>query len=76
MSNLLSNAVKFKEPGGEARLKMTSVKNETLTLSIIDNGIGISTEDLRRIMEPFKQADSSLSRSFEGLAWAFRWRAL
>jgi len=67
MSNLLSNAVKFTGPGGKIRLQMALMENETLMLSIIDNGIGISNEDLPRIMEPFEQADSSLSRSFEGL---------
>jgi signal transduction histidine kinase len=67
VSNLLSNAIKFTDRGGEVRLQMTSVDNDALMLSIIDNGIGISEEDLPRIMEPFEQADSSLSRSFEGL---------
>lgn len=67
MSNLLSNAVKFTEPGGKVRLQMASGENETLMLSIVDSGIGISPEDLPRIMEPFEQADSSLSRGFEGL---------
>ena len=67
MSNLLSNAVKFTEPGGKVRLQMASGENETLMLSIVDSGIGISPEDLPRIMERFEQADSSLSRGFEGL---------
>lgn len=67
LSNLLSNALKFTEPGGEIRLEMTAIENESLALSISDTGTGISEEDLPRIMEPFEQADSSLSRDFEGL---------
>lgn len=65
--NLASNAVKFTERGGVVRLEMVPSDDGGLTLSIADNGIGISAEDLPRIMEPFEQADNSLSRSYEGL---------
>ena len=65
--NLVLNAVKFTEKGGIVRVNMTLTENEGLVLAIADNGIGISAEDLPRIMEPFEQADCSLARSFEGL---------
>jgi len=38
-----------------------------LAIHIADSGIGISEDDLPRIMEPFEQADSSLAQSYEGL---------
>ena len=65
--NLASNAVKFTEKGGIVRLGMTLLEDDGLALTIIDNGIGISAEDLPRIMEPFEQADSRLARNYEGL---------
>ena len=65
--NLVSNAVKFTEKGGIVRIMMTQSENEGLTLSVVDNGIGMSAEDLPRIMEPFEQADSRLARKYEGL---------
>ena len=65
--SLASNAVKFTERGGIVRLKMTLSEIDGLTFSIVDNGIGISAEDLPRIMEPFEQADSRLARNYEGL---------
>ena len=64
---LASNAVKFTERGGIIRVKMTLLENDGLAFSIADNGIGISAEDLPRIMEPFEQADHRLARNYEGL---------
>ncbi len=63
--NLLSNAVKFSHEGGEVRvfLKTTAAQ---VTLSVMDNGIGISPEVIPKLCQPFVQADSSNSRSYEG----------
>ena len=63
--NLISNAVKFSHEGGEVRvfLKTTAAQ---VTLSVIDNGIGISPEAIPKLCQPFVQADSSNSRSYEG----------
>ena len=64
---LVSNAVKFTEEGGIVRISTTTTPSGGLTISIADSGIGISADDLPRIMEPFEQADSSLARNYEGL---------
>jgi signal transduction histidine kinase len=37
-----------------------------MSLAVVDSGIGISEEDLPRVMEPFRQADAALSRKYEG----------
>lgn len=65
--NLASNAVKFTESGGLVRVNMTLSETGGLAFSVADNGIGISAEDLPRVMEPFEQADSRLARKYEGL---------
>jgi two-component system cell cycle sensor histidine kinase PleC len=41
--------------------------NDGVAFTTADDGIGISAEDLPRIMEPFEQADSRLARNYEGL---------
>ena len=65
--NLLSNAVKFTPESGSLGLEVT--KNETdniVFISVWDNGIGISPEDIKKLFQPFVQLDSSLSRQQTG----------
>ena len=63
--NLLSNAIKFTQTGG-VTIELRSDPNDGMVLRVVDTGIGISQADLDRVMEPFVQADSTLSRSAEG----------
>lgn len=62
--NLLGNAVKYTEKG---QIKL-SVKNnkKTFRIAIQDTGIGIKTEDLSRLFQPFQQVDSNLTKKEEG----------
>ena len=63
--NLLSNATKFTEPGGTVALAaedgVTAVR-----MSVTDSGIGIPSERLNDIFEPFVQLDRTLSNPGEG----------
>jgi cell cycle sensor histidine kinase DivJ len=63
--NLLSNAVKFSHEGG---LVTVSLKRQgmNVNLSVTDRGVGMAPESLRRIGEPFFQAQDGLSRRYEG----------
>ena len=40
--------------------------SEFMEIRVTDSGIGISTEGLQRLFEPFSQIDSGLARKFEG----------
>ncbi len=56
-SNLLSNAIKYTPKGGTilvlASLEETGSSVAKLILEVSDSGIGISTEDQKRIFDPF-----------------------
>jgi two-component system phosphate regulon sensor histidine kinase PhoR len=56
--NLLDNAVKYSPEHGEIRL-MARQRDAGIVLSVSDNGIGISKEDLPRIFERFYRADKA-----------------
>ncbi|HNB50818.1 MAG TPA: PAS domain S-box protein [Anaerolineales bacterium] len=65
--NLLSNAVKFTPEGGAIELQITgNPARKTISISVTDTGIGIATENLPRLFQPFVQLDSGLNRQFEG----------
>jgi two-component system phosphate regulon sensor histidine kinase PhoR len=58
--NLLDNAVKYSREHGEIRLTARRRAGE-IVLSVSDNGIGISKEDLPRVFERFYRADKARS---------------
>jgi PAS domain S-box-containing protein len=66
--NLLSNACKFTHQG-EVRLAVSrtrSAGNEWLHLEVQDSGIGIASERLEELFQPFRQADESTTRKYGG----------
>ena len=65
--NLLTNAIKFSMIGGVVNIELVRVRNDRLAILIRDGGIGIRSEDLSRIFEPFVQAEDGMSRRFAGI---------
>jgi signal transduction histidine kinase len=64
--NLVTNAVKFTPAGGHIEVAGQYDAMTGLALTVSDTGIGIAGEDLDRVLEPFVQVDSSLSRQHQG----------
>jgi CheY-like chemotaxis protein/two-component sensor histidine kinase len=64
--NLLANALKFSKPGGEVRLVLRAGNGDAV-LAVSDDGAGIAPALLPGIFEPFRQGDSSRTRSVPGL---------
>ncbi len=63
--NLLDNAVKYSNENGEIRLRAER-RAESIALSVSDDGIGISAEDISRVFERFYRADKARSRELGG----------
>ncbi|KAA0587951.1 PAS domain-containing protein [Azospirillum lipoferum] len=64
--NLLSNAVKFTPRGGRVTVSAVQEEDGRIAVTVRDTGIGIAADALARILEPFQQADSSISGRFGG----------
>ena len=78
--NLLNNAVKFTPNGGKITLQVSYIKVlsnaenthsgampcDTLEISIVDTGIGIAPDQIKRLFQPFVQVESALNRNYDG----------
>jgi signal transduction histidine kinase len=65
MLNLFSNSLKFTNQKGSIRVNIYN-NDESVTITVKDNGIGIPKDKLNIIFERFGQVDSSLNRNQEG----------
>jgi signal transduction histidine kinase/CheY-like chemotaxis protein len=69
LANLCSNAVKFTERGEivvAVALAVRDASSVLLEFSVRDTGVGMDQAHLRRLFEPFTQADASTSRRYGG----------
>ena len=67
--NLTGNALKFTEAGGvtvQVRVIEEDESRIQLRFEVRDTGLGISSEDQKRLFVPFQQVDGSMTRSFGG----------
>jgi signal transduction histidine kinase/CheY-like chemotaxis protein len=64
--NLLANAAKFTPQGGTIAVRLAR-RGDEAELQVRDNGRGISPAFLPHVFERFRQADSSSTRSYNGL---------
>ncbi len=67
--NLVDNAVKFTEKGEiviRTQVVHQTAQQITLQFAVRDTGIGMGAEQIKRLFQPFTQADSSTSRKYGG----------
>ena len=62
MLNLIGNAIKFTPQGGKVSV-MASVQQPTgeMFIDIIDNGIGMTAEEIKKALQPFGKVDTTFS---------------
>jgi len=63
--NLLSNGIKFTEKG-EVRVSCAVVNDSLLEVRIADTGVGIASENIEDVFEPFWQAEQMATRKTGG----------
>jgi len=64
--NLLNNATKFTQEGTITLAAHYDSTQQQLSFSITDTGIGISTDKIEKIFQPFSQVDESSTRIYGG----------
>lgn len=64
ITNLLSNAVKFTSEG---EIAISVILHESqLTIKVADTGIGMTENQLKGVLDPFVQADDTITRKYGG----------
>ncbi len=69
LMNLIGNAIKFTDNGDVSIQVLRVEENQDeveVRFEITDTGIGIAPESLKRLFQPFSQADSSTTRKYGG----------
>ncbi len=64
--NLLTNAIKFTDANGIVSINAYLNHDQGLAIKVSDTGIGITIENLDRVLEPFAQVAESKTRNHEG----------
>lgn len=67
VGNLLQNAIKYTPPGGgRVEIKARADGPRHVRIAVVDSGIGIATEDQKRVFERFYRVDKGRSRQMGG----------
>lgn len=66
LANLIGNALKFTPTGGRVTICAGLADGKALRIVVADTGVGIPTEDIPRVLEPFVQLDNDVHESAHG----------
>jgi two-component system sensor histidine kinase/response regulator len=63
----LSNAIKFSEKNSKIELRVLHVDKDHFKIEVMDHGIGIREEDIKKLFIPFQQLDMEMSKKYQGI---------
>lgn len=66
IGQLLDNGIKFTPAGGRVVLRVEHESEKLISVSVTDTGIGIPSDRINEICEPFHQLDSAATRRHGG----------
>jgi signal transduction histidine kinase len=66
LTNLLNNALRFTPNNGHIELRLLREGDEAW-FQVADNGIGIASEEIDRVFQPFYQVEDHMARRHEGM---------
>lgn len=66
LANLMSNSANYTQPGGGIALSARR-HDDTVVISVADNGLGISADIMGRVFDMFTQVNPTLERAQSGL---------
>ncbi len=68
--NLLGNSVKFTPKDGSIELRVEKLEDKAgkmlVRFEVVDTGIGIAPEDIKRLFDPFDQVNNNITKQFGG----------
>lgn len=64
--NIFDNAIKYSTVGGTITVSLKE-SSQNITIEIVDQGIGLETEEVERVFDKFYQADTSRKTQGNGL---------
>ncbi len=64
--NLLNNSMKYSPDGGKISVKILN-DGENVTVSVSDQGVGLTLDQAKLVFDPFYRTDNSVTREFPGI---------
>ncbi len=67
LTNILNNSVRFTPPNGRIMMEAEMRNSQEAWVTVSDNGIGLTQEQMDRVFEEFYQAEDHMTRRYGGL---------
>jgi two-component system cell cycle sensor histidine kinase PleC len=64
--NLIDNAIKFSRQGGRVTVSVDKAPSARIAVTIADEGIGMSEDDIDTVLSRFEQVESGRNRRYDG----------